>query len=78
MMQTFRLIGEIVYFVISSAFLLNLWLQSRYENERWPFQKPLPPKRRVVEVVGACGTKGCKILKPHSHVVDLCKRIREK
>lgn len=76
-MQTVRLIGEIFYLVASLGYFANQWLQARHEQNRWPFRKvtesPIVHHHR-----GACGMKNCRNTRSHSHVIDLCKRIKGK
>lgn len=51
-----------------------------------PPPKPQPAAQRprprteaayVAPRPGACGLTQCRIMTPHSHVLDLCKRIRQ-
>jgi hypothetical protein len=43
-------------------------------------QNSVAPKDKPIEsrYSGICGIKKCGIQVPHSHVIDLCKRISEK
>jgi len=56
-----------------SAFVL------RFGSRRSVYPRaPLPPERVDRPIPGACGVVGCPNQKPHSHVADLTRRLREK
>lgn len=42
--------------------------------EQRPEPRPLPVKRQIV---GACGVRGCPNQRPHSHALDLVRRLKE-
>lgn len=43
-----------------------------------PPEPPKPPKPPKPPERGACGIRGCPNQRPHSHVMDLARRVREK
>jgi hypothetical protein len=58
---------------LGSAFVLRFGLQ----RSVYP-RGPLAPERVDRPISGACGVVGCPNQKPHSHVADLARRLREK
>lgn len=60
--------------------ILGLWRYANWRLKRafdQPYPKgPLEPE--VIRVVGGCGVTGCPNSRPHSHVGDLARRLKDK
>jgi hypothetical protein len=59
---------------VALGILLARWLASRAPNA----STAQPPPVQSARLRGACGIAGCPNMRPHSHVLDLVRRLRQR